>query len=620
MSEGTVEAVWCFPPTQSNYRALQGRVKGEADRKTYTKDYLQVPGEAGRLLGDVFGLEPVSGARTTVEYAWPGGSTPGLVAYSSDRFHFAWDYSEPPHPFGFQSPAQAEEEASRLPGFTLHDALEHGSWDPTTEKEGDARQRIADEQWASLRSRGFNPWWVFIRLHDDGNRVHLRLYLADPPAGYEHLDVGQLPTLIQQRMREALPAEGYATTKAGKAVGLRFDRKGEALLESRLSREVWQALQDNRNVLLSGPPGTGKTVALEQVSRFFMSHPKVLHFDPDNLTTAWSEVAASQYRSLRRAVVFHPSYGYEDFVLGVLPEPTRTGVGVRVRPGPLLSLAHFASMPGHRALLTLDEFNRGNAAAIFGDTLALLDTDKRFDPAQQDSGARIDRGYPGLGVEVAPAYANGGSGVALGDDITLPDQLYLLAAMNSSDRSVAPLDAAMRRRFSIIFIGPDYEVLGEHLDAAQPEPMSSGDDGAEVEQPAWMKPFEEWGVREVAALAVDVLRGINSRIEFISGRDFALGQAQFWQIAGDGRDDVLQSLCEAFDRNVVGTLRLTYLDHDEALAAVLGLAGDERAQSRVAHWVTPPQALQDLASPRLAVSALAELSPLHQAEALRSLC
>ncbi|MDK9640015.1 hypothetical protein FAM15192_001620 [Propionibacterium freudenreichii] len=615
--EHTVEAVWCFPPTLSNYRAPQGRVQPDGSRKMYTKNYFQVGGEAGRLVSDVFGLEPVEGARADFEYVWPGGSEPGFVNFSRDRFHFSWGYGKAPYPFAFQDPP--EDDRHRLPGFTLENALDRGSWDGETETPGDARQRISDGQWTALREEGFNPWWVFVRLHDDP-RIHLRLYLANPPAEYEDLSVEQLPSLIQKRMQEALPPEGYATTKAGKPVALRFDRRGEALLESRLSREVWRALQDNRNVLLSGPPGTGKTVALEQVSRFFTSDPKVLHFDPELVVGAWSEDAAPQFRSLRRAVVFHPSYGYEDFVLGVLPEPTKTGVGVRVRPGPLLSLAHFASAPGCRALLTLDEFNRGSAAAIFGDMLALLDTDKRFDPAREGSGARVDRGYPGLTVEVAPPYAKDGKSASLSDQIALPDQLYLLAAMNSSDRSVAPLDAAMRRRFSIIFIGPDYEVLGEHLDAAPPElmPLENGD--GEAEQEAWKKPFEDWGVREVAALAVDVLRGINARIEFISGRDFSLGQAQFWHVSGDSRDAVLQSLCEAFDRNIVGTLRLTYLDHDEALAAVLGLGGETSSRSRVARWIEPPHALQDLSTPRLDVVPLAELTPAHQAEALRSLC
>lgn len=612
MSKGNVEAVWCFPPTLSNYRALYGRVSGSRANR-YTKDYLQVGAEAGRLLMEVFGIEPVARSHTSVTYAWPGGETPGgMVAYSADRPHFAWPYNGPPEPFGFDD-SQGATLKVRLPGLRGQLLFGSGSKVLDGEDAGDAEQRLADEQWQDLRQRGFHPWWVFVRLYDDADRVHVRLYLDDPPPGYAALDIADLPPVILERMRSALPADGYASGKAAKAVGLRFDRDGEALLESRLSRQVWAALQHNRNVLLSGPPGTGKTVALEQVTRFFVTDPKVVHFDPDLLNGGWTEDTADHYRSLTRAVVFHPSYGYEDFVLGVLPEPTRSGVGVRVRPGPLLSLAHFASNENHRALLTLDEFNRGNAAAIFGDTLALLDTDKRHQPSKPGTGALIDRPYPGLDVKVQGTYTTSGGDEPMGATVALPDRLYLLAAMNSSDRSVAPLDAAMRRRFSILFVEPDYEVLAEHLEA------SDADTTPEGERPAWEIPFEEWEVGTVAALVVDVLRALNYRIGFISGRDFALGQAQFWQVAGENRDEVLQSASEAFDRNVVGTLRLTYLDHDEALAAVLGLPAGETAQTKVAQWLPPPGALAELATSRLVVNSLAEMTPEHQAEALRSL-
>ena len=137
-----------------------------------------------------------------------------------------------------------------------------------------------------------------------------------------------------------------------------------------------------------------------------------------------------------RTVVFHPSYAYEHFVIGLLPDldPSTNQVIVKPHVGPLIELASFASQVDRRALLVCDEFNRGNAAAIFGDTLALLDADKRSDPAVPGSGAEIDTPFHHLNPKTA-------GGQDLHAHLQLPQHLYVLAAMNSADRSVAPLDA-----------------------------------------------------------------------------------------------------------------------------------------------------------------------------------
>jgi 5-methylcytosine-specific restriction enzyme B len=65
-------------------------------------------------------------------------------------------------------------------------------------------------------------------------------------------------------------------------------------------------------------------------------------------------------------------------------------------------------------------------------------------------------------MEVSAEFSNA-SGQAVPRNLKLPASVHIVAAMNSTDRSVAPLDAALRRRFAIIFVGPDYEVLASRL-------------------------------------------------------------------------------------------------------------------------------------------------------------
>lgn len=144
--------------------------------------------------------------------------------------------------------------------------------------------------------------------------------------------------------------------------------------------------------------------------------------------------------------------------------------------------------------------------------------------------------------------------------------------MNSSDRSVAPIDAALRRRFSIVEIAPDYELLGKHLEADGVADLTA--------------PWNAWTGKSVARLAVELLRGLNMRIDAALGRDFLLGQSNFWQVRGDTPEEALRSLASAWDLRVVQTVRLALQDDDDTLAFILnaGKSSDAVESSTQAAW------------------------------------
>ncbi len=293
--------------------------------------------------------------------------------------------------------------------------------------------------------------------------------------------------------------------------------------------------------------------------------------------------------------------------MGLLPEPVKDddgepvgGVTVRPRVGPLLELGIFASVPDRRALLICDEFNRGAAAAIFGDTLALLDRDKRRTPGADD-GATIATPFHHLDPETS-------DGTVLGEETALPAALHILAAMNSADRSVAPLDAALRRRFAIVFVGPDYDVLRERLEV--PDDLDLTADPA------------SWDSAEHArGLALAVLKSLNERIELVLGRDFLLGHSVMWDIEGDTYEEALRSLAVAMDNRVMGTLALSFVDNDSALAAVLNVPGSEEpaAFGHAATWHQPSERLRQVATPRLRPVEFQALGDADLVSALTSL-
>ncbi len=565
------------------FKAAYGR---KPRGSTYTKDFHQPRSEQARALERAFGIE--EGGDITVTWKWPGGEYKhGRFKPAADydplaggRMNLRWETDNAPLPWRL-TPSPTEATASTL----------QGTPDLPDESKANAQlQKIQDS--------GETPWFIAVHLHGDGAILHARVVLENPLPGRTFASWETLP----KRVRDAMTA--LASNKTGGVVEF---EEGLPVRAEEIVRRILEAFRESPNVLLVGPPGTGKTVAMEDFKSMFEgSGAETPTFDPDILHGAFGESMLGMDGDPRvRSLVFHPSYTYEDFVVGLLPEPVggdKGGVTVRPHVGPLLELAHFASRSDRRALLLCDEFNRGAAAAIFGDMLALLDRDKRAQPGKPGTGARITTPYH----HISPKTSDG----ELLDAVTsLPSSLFILAAMNSADRSVAPLDAALRRRFSILFIEPDLELLAEHLGASAAfNPIS---------QDSWTD------AADIKALGVAVLRGINGRIEAVVGRDFLLGQSVFWNVEGATRDEALRSLAVAFDNQVMGTLTLSFTDNDAGLAAVLNVdpSGDDAAVSTgvAAVWHQPGEAIRQVAAPRLRPVRLQDLDADDLISALASL-
>jgi 5-methylcytosine-specific restriction protein B len=175
----------------------------------------------------------------------------------------------------------------------------------------------------------------------------------------------------------------------------------ELLVEERFLEKIVELLRDRGQVIFYGPPGTGKTF----VARKLMEH------------------LASE-RSRREVVQFHPSYSYEDFVQGYRPVTREDGsLTYELKPGPLMRLAKQAAESPGEHLLLIDEINRGNLPKILGELLYLLE------------------------------YRNDEVVLMYGEDedrFSLPKDLLIIGTMNTADRSIALIDAALRRRFHFV--------------------------------------------------------------------------------------------------------------------------------------------------------------------------
>ena len=149
-------------------------------------------------------------------------------------------------------------------------------------------------------------------------------------------------------------------------------------------------------------------------------------------------------------VTFHQSYSYEEFIVGLRPDPASEKLlSLEPSPGLLLELAEWARVPGQSSLLVIDEINRGNVSRVFGEFITLIEPDKRLadDGHPTDRTVAINLPYikPGIPVTVQVD----GADVNVENPFTMPLRLYTLASMNSVDKSIAPLDSALRRRFHV---------------------------------------------------------------------------------------------------------------------------------------------------------------------------
>ncbi len=134
---------------------------------------------------------------------------------------------------------------------------------------------------------------------------------------------------------------------------------------------------------------------------------------------------------------FHQSYGYEEFVQGIRPEPAGEKVSFKIADGIFKKIADKAMLDeSNNYVIIIDEINRGNISKIFGELITLVEEDKRWGELNQMSAI-----------------------LPFGDKLAVPNNLYIIGTMNSADKSISLIDAALRRRFDFVEMAPNPEMV-----------------------------------------------------------------------------------------------------------------------------------------------------------------
>jgi hypothetical protein len=184
----------------------------------------------------------------------------------------------------------------------------------------------------------------------------------------------------------------------------------------------------SHNRIIFGAPGTGKSFTLNKEMRSLVPNDE----------------------SFER-VTFHPDYSYANFVGTYKPVPDGNGITYSFVAGPFIrtwikaikSAQNYVAQP---YVLLIEEINRANVAAVFGDVFQLLDRDENGVSEYSIQTSKELREY--LAKELNCTSEDVAS-------IRIPNNMFIWATMNSADQGVFPMDTAFKRRWDFKYLGID---------------------------------------------------------------------------------------------------------------------------------------------------------------------
>ena len=286
------------------------------------------------------------------------------------------------------------------------------------------------------------------------------------------------------------------------------------------------------NIIYYGPAGTGKTrEALNKVKKLigeeYLTASKDYNEEikeierNENLSKNAQKKQVKEIKAqenyqaypLVEFTTFHPSYQYQEFIEGISIEEKDGNTFYKVKNGIFKKLAKRALENKDKSyVLIIDEINRGNISSIFGEFFTLLEDTKRVSSTDKENLEAVSITLP---------YSQ--------EKLSVPDNLYIIGTMNTTDKSISLLDVALRRRFKFLAVEPEYSILKniEELDTAR------------------------------------MLQSINKRLAILKGEDFQIGHSYFLNATN------LEDLREIFEFKIIPLLKEYFHGDWETICAIL---------------------------------------------------
>jgi 5-methylcytosine-specific restriction protein B len=234
-----------------------------------------------------------------------------------------------------------------------------------------------------------------------------------------------------------------------------------------------------KNIILYGSPGVGKTYNIKKLISLIESreNEKNIFKEIENNSLnngIEADQIVNNISDRVKFITFHQSFGYEDFIEGFRPNEDGE---IKLQDGIFKTICDDANNDKEKNYyLVIDEINRGNISKIFGELITLIEEDKR------DT------------LEVTLPYSK--------KTFKIPSNLYIIGTMNSTDKSIALIDIALRRRFTFLKMKPKADLID----------------------------YER---------AIEIFENLNKQIEEDLGEDYQLGHSYFMTIQDDSDLDFI---------------------------------------------------------------------------------
>lgn len=286
-------------------------------------------------------------------------------------------------------------------------------------------------------------------------------------------------------------------------------------------------LRKDKNMILFGPPGTGKTYHTISYAVSIIENTTLNSIQQENYNDVFKRYNAYKETGQIAFTTFHQSYGYEEFIESIRPvinegnNERESSIQYEYSPGIFKefctqaekNLSQIKEIP---YVFIIDEINRGNISKIFGELITLIEDTKRIGEEEE--------------TKTILPYT--------GDEFGVPKNIYLIGTMNTADRSIALMDTALRRRFNFIEMMPDVEVLNK------------------------LK------IPEIEGIDIPrMLQAMNNRIEYLYDREHTIGHSYFTSL---NNNSTLDDIANIFLKSIIPLLQEYFYEDYEKIQLVLG--------------------------------------------------
>ena len=374
-------------------------------------------------------------------------------------------------------------------------------------QDGFARQRIETGRFLADRDikdiKGFveDYYYLVIKyIGDDGNEYNDAII-----ANVANQD-------LHPKIRNLILS---GTEKKG---GAKLDIDVAAATSDELTNRIIDKLYKDKNVILYGAPGTGKTRIMTLIEQALKNNVVYNCLDSEAPIKLVND-AANDFSI--KWCTFHPDYSYEEFVWGLNPKVIDGKLGYSYHKGPFLEQV-IEGKKGKKTILIIDEINRANTDDVFGDTIRLIDK----------------KGRGQISITVPEQIGVEGNCMECGEDF------YVIGTMNSLDKSVAPLSQELKRVFTIVEILPDEKALSKALLACKSIP------------------------KEFSHLVMDIYIKLNEELRENVGKEYMLGQGYLWDLVNN-QEDYENTFADILRHKIIPHLKDVY--PEERLMELFGI-------------------------------------------------